>query len=84
MPRDERRQYVDKVQSKALYRTGRQADAHGFGYVDAEELRASRGAASYYDFSPKPGIRHVIVDTVSEGGQTPQSSEGNIDDPQSK
>jgi len=26
----------------------------------------------------------VIVDTVSEGGQTPQSSEGNIDDPQFK
>ena len=24
----------------------------------------------------------MIVDTVSEGGQTPQSSEGNIDDPQ--
>jgi hypothetical protein len=82
VPRDERRQYVDKVQSKRLYRTGKQADQHGFGLVDPEELRASNNTASYYDFSPKPGIRYVIVDTVSEGGLTPLSSEGNIDDPQ--
>ncbi|CAA9505366.1 MAG: Alkaline phosphatase, partial [uncultured Solirubrobacterales bacterium] len=82
VPRDERRQFVDKAQSKRIYRTGRQRDQHGFAFVDAAERRASRDNASYYDFSPKPGIRNVIVDTVSEGGQTPQSSEGNIDDPQ--
>ena len=82
VPRDERRQYVNKVQSKSLYRTGKQADAHGFGFVDPAELRASRGNASYYDFSPKPGVRNIIVDTVSEGGRTPDSSEGNIDAPQ--
>ena len=82
VPRDERRQFVNKVQSKARYKTGKQADQHGFGFVDAPELRASNGNASYYDFSPKPGIRNVIVDTVSEGGRTPDSSEGNIDDPQ--
>ena len=82
VPRDERRQFVNKVQSKARYKTGKQADQHGFGFVDAPELRASNGNASYYDFSPKPGVRNVIVDTVSEGGRTPDSSEGNIDDPQ--
>ena len=82
VPRDERRQYVNKVQSKARYKTGKQADQHGFAYVDAPELRASNGNASYYDFSPKPGVRNIIVDTVSEGGRTPDSSEGNIDDPQ--
>jgi metallophosphoesterase (TIGR03767 family) len=82
VPRDENRQFVDKVQSKRLYNTGKQADQHGFAFVDQAELTASRGNASYYDFSPKPGIRNVIVDSVSEGGRTPDSSEGNIDDPQ--
>ena len=82
VPRDERRQYVNKVQSKSAYKTGKQADQHGFAFVDAAEAKASRGNAAYYSFSPKPGVRNVIVDTVSEGGRTPDSSEGNIDDPQ--
>ena len=82
VPRDERRQFVDKTQFKRLHDTGKQRDEHGFAYVDRDELRDSRGAASYYDFSPRPGIRYVVLDTLSEGGVTPESSDGNLDDPQ--
>lgn len=82
VPPDENRRFVDKAQFKALHRTGRQKDAHGFGLVDRDELGASRGSASYYSFSPKRGIRYIVLDTVSEGGVTPSSSEGNLDEPQ--
>ena len=81
VPPDDRRQFVDKAQFKAIFKTG-QEDDHGFAYVDDEELEASSGAASYYSFAPKPGIRYINLDTVSEGGVTPNSSDGNIDDPQ--
>ena len=82
VPRDERRRFVDKVQAKRLHNTGKQPDQHGFAHIDDRERRASRGAASYYDFSPKRGLRYIVLDTVSEGGVTPESSDGNIDDPQ--
>jgi metallophosphoesterase (TIGR03767 family) len=82
VPPDPRRRFVDKAQFKDLFDTGRQADRHGFAFVDPAELRASAGAASYYAWTPKPGMRFVVLDTVSEGGITPASSEGNIDRPQ--
>jgi hypothetical protein len=82
VPPDERRQFVDKLQFKRLFDTGHQGDAHGFALVDPPELAASNGAASYYDFSPKPGLRFIMLDTLSEGGVVGPSSEGNIDDPQ--
>jgi metallophosphoesterase (TIGR03767 family) len=82
VPPDPNRQFVDKRQFKELHDTGKQADAHGFAYVDQAELDASDGAASYYAFTPKPGVRYVVLDTVSEAGATPESSDGNIDDPQ--
>ena len=82
VPRDPRRQYVDKAQTRDLHDTGAQADAHGYGYVEAAELTASNGAASYYAFSPRSGIQIVSIDTVSEGGVIAESSNGNIDDPQ--
>ena len=82
VPRDPKRQYVDKAQTRALHATGAQADAHGYAFVEAAELAASNGAASYYAFSPKAGIRIVSIDTVSEGGVIAESSNGNIDDPQ--
>jgi hypothetical protein len=47
VPRDERRQYADKVQQKRMYRTGKQPDQHGFGFVDPSELRASNNTAAY-------------------------------------
>lgn len=82
VPPDPERRSVDYPGLRALHATGRQADAHGFGYVDRGELAASRGAASYYSFSPRPGIRFISLNTVSEGGVTGPSANGNIDDPQ--
>jgi metallophosphoesterase (TIGR03767 family) len=84
VPPDPKRQFVDKAQFKALHATGRQADAHGFAYVPKEELEASAGAAAYYAWTPAPGVRFVAIDTLSEGGMTPSSADGNIDDPQWK
>jgi metallophosphoesterase (TIGR03767 family) len=93
VPPDEQRQFVDKPQFRALHDTGKQGDAHGFAYVDPEELEASNGNASYYSFSPKPGIRYITLDTNSQGGfflvepnpeqQTLVATDaGNLDHPQ--
>jgi metallophosphoesterase (TIGR03767 family) len=82
VPPDENRQFVDKAQFKALHTTGRQADAHGFALVPPEELEASHGAAAYYSWSPRPNVRFIVIDTLSEGGMVGASADGNIDDPQ--
>jgi metallophosphoesterase (TIGR03767 family) len=82
VPADPNRQYVNKEQSRALHFTGAQADGHGYAHVDEDELDASNGAASYYSFEAKPGLRLVSIDTVSEGGVPGPSANGNIDDPQ--
>ena len=82
VPRDPDRRFVSRPEYKDLFRTTSQPDAHGFAYVDEDELRASNGAASYYDFAPQQGIRYIVVDSVSEGGVPSESSNGNIDDPQ--
>jgi metallophosphoesterase (TIGR03767 family) len=81
VPPDERRQFVDKEQFKQIFVAG-QADHHGFAFVDQAELTASHRAASYYAWSPKPGLRFIALDTVSEGGNTADFSDGNLDDPQ--
>ena len=82
VPPDTRRQYVDKRQYKDIFLAGSQADGHGFGLVDEEELRASNGAASYYSFAPRRGVRMIGIDTLCEAGVTGPSADGNIDDPQ--
>ncbi|MDX6650059.1 MAG: hypothetical protein QOJ97_2010 [Solirubrobacteraceae bacterium] len=82
VPPDPERAYVSKPEYKALHRTGRQGDAHGFGFADPAELAASNGAAGYYAWSPSPGFRFVALDTVSEGGVAGPSADGNLDDPQ--
>lgn len=89
VPRDPNRQYVNRTQIRELHDTGHQTDAHGFGYVDVQELAASsrdgnpeNGAASYYSFSPKPGLRLISIDTLSEAGIPGPSANGSIDDPQ--
>lgn len=79
---DVNRRFVDKAQLKAVYAAGTQADAHGFSFVNATQNTASRGAASYYAWDPKPGVRFISIDTISEGGLVAVSSNGNIDDPQ--
>jgi len=85
VPPDPDRQYVDKRQFKRLHDTGEQRDEHGFALVDQDELRASRGAASYYSFVPdtrSSTVRYIVLDTLSEGGVVGVSSSGNVDDPQ--
>ena len=54
VPPDAERGFADRPAYKALHATGRQPDAHGFGFVDQAELAASRGQAAYYAFSPSP------------------------------
>jgi metallophosphoesterase (TIGR03767 family) len=80
VPPDPERGFADRPTYKALHATGRQADAHGFGYVDRRELAASRGQAAYYAFSPRPGLRMIAINTVAEGDLL--DSNGNLDDPQ--
>jgi hypothetical protein len=52
----------------------------GYGYVSAKEAKASKGAASYYAWTPKPGFRFIALDTVAEGG----GQHGNLDNSQYK
>jgi metallophosphoesterase (TIGR03767 family) len=82
VPPDRERQFVSKRQYRDLHRTGRQADAHGFGLVDPAEAAASGGEAAYYAWSPKPGFRFIALDTTSGAGIVGHSAEGNIDAPQ--
>ena len=80
VPPDPARGFADRPTYKALHATGRQADAHGFGHVDRAELVASKGAATYYAFSPRPGLRLIAINTVAEGDFL--NSNGNLDAPQ--
>ncbi len=73
---DPDRRMVGKRELKALHRG--EDSGHGFGLVDRAELRRSAGAASYYAFSPRKGVRVIALDTSAEGGR----SNGNLDDPQ--
>jgi metallophosphoesterase (TIGR03767 family) len=90
VPPDQRRQYVDKHQFKDIFRQGAQGDAHGFDYIDQAETDASNDQASYYSFNPKPGLRFLVLDSVSESGLLVSpgkegpvgGQEGNIDNPQ--
>ena len=90
VPPDQRRQFVNHPQFKNIFLEGSQPDGHGFGHVDGAELSASDGVAAYYSFSPKPGIRYIVLDTLSEGAVGPSEapgapatgSDGNIDNPQ--
>ena len=82
VPPDPKRQSVSKKQYKQVFRSGTQADGHGFGYVDPAEEAASKGAAGYYAWSPVPGFRFISLDTVSEAGVIGPSADGNVDAPQ--
>lgn len=89
VPGDPQRQFVSKKQYKDIFKSGSQADGHGFDFVDPAQESASKGAAGYYSWTPTPGTRFVALDTVAEAGTifTPSgstTSEGNVDDPQFK
>jgi 3',5'-cyclic AMP phosphodiesterase CpdA len=76
VPPDPARRFVSPRDFKRLH--GRADRAHGFGLVDAIERRRSGGAAAYYDWAARPGVRFVSIDTVSEAG----GPDGNVDHPQ--
>ncbi len=78
VPPDPARAPVTKAEYRELM------SDHGLGLVDADELEASGGAASYYSFSPKKGVRLIGLDTVATGGLVGPSAEGNLDDPEFK
>ena len=78
VPPDPARAPVTKAEYRELM------SEHGLGLVDADELEASGGAASYYSFSPKQGVRLIGLDTVATGGLVGPSAEGNLDDPEFK
>lgn len=82
VPPDPRRRFVGPNEAKRIYAAGAQRDAHGFGFVDAAQDAAAGGAASYYAWSPKPGVRFVSLDTSSTGTAVRGGAEGNIDGPQ--
>jgi len=82
VPPDPARQFVSKRQYKELHRADAESQGHGFDLVDAEQERASSGAAGYYAWTPAPGFRFIALDTVSEGGVAGPSANGNLDDPQ--
>jgi 3',5'-cyclic AMP phosphodiesterase CpdA len=89
VPGDPKRQSVSKKQFKDVFKSGTQADGHGFDYIDPAQESASKGAAGYYAWSPTPGMRFIALDTVAEAGTivTPTghfTADGNIDDPQFK
>ena len=73
---DPARRMVGKRELKSLHAGADRG--HGFGLVNPAELRRSAGAASYYAFSPRPGLRVIALDTAAEGGR----SNGNLDHPQ--
>jgi hypothetical protein len=82
VPPDPARAEVTKAQYRALFAGGGQSDAHGFAFVDPAEAKASAGAASYYTFSPVPGVRFVVLDTIATAGIAGPGADGNVDDPQ--
>jgi metallophosphoesterase (TIGR03767 family) len=97
VPPDKDRQFVDRRQFKEIFDPSapgsgaEQPDAHGFAYVDPEEEEASDGNAAYYSFAPAPGLRFIVLDTVSKAGvltgvnrngQQFGGQHGRIDNPQ--
>src|SRR4051794_27707482 len=77
-PPDPDRHYV----SAAAYRSAFNGvpNKAGYAFVSAKERKASKGAASYYAWTPKKGFRFIALDTLAEGG----GQDGNLDNAQYK
>jgi len=82
VPPDPDRRLISKKESMELFRSTGKSNGHGFGFIDKATRKASDGYATYYSFSPRPGVRYISLDTASEGGQVLVSDKGNLDDPQ--
>ena len=77
-PPDPDRKFVSAQSFRAAFATATKQG--GYGYVAPKETRASKGAASYYAYSPKKAFRFISLDTVAEGG----GQHGNLDNAQYK
>jgi metallophosphoesterase (TIGR03767 family) len=73
VPPDPDRRILSTVEYKKIV-----GGSHGYSHVDQRELKASKGVAAYYAFTPRPGVEFISLDTVAEGG----GANGNLDDPQ--
>ena len=76
VPPDPARRFVTARGFKRLH--GGADRRHGFALTPRAESRRSRRTASYYSWSPGPGLRFISIDTVADGG----GSDGNLDHPQ--
>jgi len=82
VPPDPKRRFLSRPDYMKVFFSGRdRKTGHGFGFVDPAEAKASNGYAGYYSFTPKPGVRYIVLDTTAGAGTFP-GSEGNLDDPQ--
>ncbi|MCO5314639.1 MAG: metallophosphoesterase [Solirubrobacterales bacterium] len=90
VPPDPDRRLISRKEYMKIFESGKdRKTGHGFGLVDRSEAQASNGYAGYYSFSPRPGVRYIVLDTTAAAGKfrtspLASSSEGNIDDPQFK
>jgi metallophosphoesterase (TIGR03767 family) len=92
VPRDDRRCYVAKDVPAAApdpcstggwiqqhFNTTGTPVGHGFADRPAEAIANHDG---YYSFSPRPGLRFVVLDTITDECGAPFCSEGSIDNTQ--
>jgi metallophosphoesterase (TIGR03767 family) len=84
VPPDPRRRFITAPEYRQIMGSGGSKTAHGLGLVDKAQLEASFGAANYYDYSPRAGLRMIALDSVCNGGIAGPCADGNIDDPQFK
>jgi metallophosphoesterase (TIGR03767 family) len=77
-PPDPDRRFVSAKTFRSAFKGSTKSG--GYAYVSAKEAKASKGAASYYAWSPKPAFRFISLDTVAEGG----GQHGNLDNSQYK
>lgn len=76
VPPDPDRAFLSKSQFKSAL--GAADRNHGFGYQSSKVRQATRGAMGYYAFTPREGVRIIVLDTIAEGG----GADGNLDHPQ--
>lgn len=75
VPSDQDRRPLKKSEYiEAHFRTSGEPRGHGFTRANVESGMGN------YSFSPKPGVRFIVLDTINENG----FSDGNIDDEQFK
>jgi metallophosphoesterase (TIGR03767 family) len=78
VPPDPDRRFLSATAFREVFSTAKKRA--GYSYVDRKQAKASKGAANYYAWTPRRGLRFISLDTVAEGG----GSDGNLDEAQFK